>query len=277
MTDIGAAAAQPSGEGQGGAAEEGQNGSGLYDLSHIDPEIRPLVEGELKKFDGNVTKEFQKRAEAQKQWEPYEKLGLRDVPMEEMQELLEFRKLAQNPEQFKQWLSDVSEQVGVGGDLDFEKWSQMGQENGWYEDDGSIVEPEFNPQDLEKRIVESVQQQMAPLMEQFRKQETESRVNAQTQQIQSTLSELHEKHGEFDDEAVKRLALSFQDEPDAIQQGFDLYMKITGQSQSDLIEGKANGQPGQALNGGTPDTTPEKFTGFGDPRLKAAALARFKS
>jgi hypothetical protein len=244
-------------EGQGG--EETQ-GSGLYDLNSAPEEYRPFLEAELKKIEGNATKKFQEHADFRKQWEPYAELGLNDVPHEEVQDLLRLREIAQDPESFDQWLTVMAQQRGL---LDQAEGDPVEYE----EEDGG--EPDF---DFDALIEQKLQERLGPIQQQQEEQQREQRVSAAQQQIDSELASLKEAHGEFDDEAVCQLALAFADEPDAIQKGFERYQQITGGAQRSLVESKVS-QPGGAVEGGPPNTAPEKVQGFGE--AKRAARERF--
>src|SRR5690349_17553500 len=63
----------PAGEGQGDEV----NGGGLYDLASAPDDLRPFLEAELKKIEGNVSKRFQDHSQYRDQWSPYEELGVR--------------------------------------------------------------------------------------------------------------------------------------------------------------------------------------------------------
>src|SRR5215216_3395957 len=109
-----AAAVQTSGEPGGAEGTEQQPGLGLYDLSGAPEELRPFLEQELKKYDGNVTKKFQEHADFRKRFEPYQDLDFGDVPADELGELLQLRQVFQDPQQTQEWLSALNEELCLG-------------------------------------------------------------------------------------------------------------------------------------------------------------------
>lgn len=251
----------PAGDGQGIA------GLGLYDLSAAPEELRPFLEQELKKVDGEVTKKFQEHADFRKQWEPLEQIeGLSDVPAEELAELVQFREIASDPEQFEQWWESVGDKFGF-----FEgEGPEGGEELGG---DGGEEMPAWAQGLLDK--VESLEGQLAPVNEHLSAQERKDAVAAAEREIADEFAKLEQEH-ELDDDAkqaIGQLALSYGGEPDSIAKGFADWQKITGQAQGELADDKL-GQPRPAVTGGQPGTEPEKFEGLNDPKLKAAAKQR---
>jgi hypothetical protein len=109
----------------------------------------------------------------------------------------------------------------------------------------------------------------------------------QQQQLQQEASQWVdtelEKLGDLDDEtkdAVCRLAAGYTDEhgaptDDAIQKGYQDYLKLTGKAQGEIVDSKLTGQPQPGIESGSPDTSAEEFTNLNDEGLKAAAKARF--
>jgi hypothetical protein len=257
--DAGAAEAALSDPGQGATDFQG-----LYDLSAAPEELRPLLEAELKKVDANVTQRFMEHAEFKKKLGPLAEIeGLADVPPEDLKELMEFRELAGDEEQFESW------------------WFAVGKELGFFDDDGNPAEPGSNGNGepagglSEEKIAQLVQQAVGPLaerLEQFESQgQSEKAQQAATQEVESQLAALREEHGEFDEKLVRRLARDYVSEPDFIRKGFEDMLRITGQAQSQLVGDKLD-QPSPANRGGRPDTTTEPITTF--DQAKAAALQR---
>src|SRR6185295_507378 len=133
-----AAAAQ----GDPGATGEGTDqgvGLGLYDLSSAPEELRPFLEQELKKYDGNVTKKFQEHADFRKRFEPYADVDFGDVPADELGELLQFRQVLQDPEQLQEWLGALNQQLGLTPSTP-QEWYALGEQNGWLDDEGNLAE-----------------------------------------------------------------------------------------------------------------------------------------
>lgn len=262
-TESTATEVQPGGETPEGVVDPGQGQEafqGLYDLSAAPEHLRPLLEQELKKVDANVTRRFQEHADFKSKFEPLEGIeGLTDVPGEELSQLLEFREIASDPEQFEGW------------------WFQVGKELGFFEDDGSgpeagpegAAEPGGNPEIAQ--LMETVQTLSRRLEEFESKGETEKAQSAARQQIDKELGELRDQHGEFDESLVLRLARDYAEEPDAIKRGFEDMLKITGQAQSSLVTEKLD-QPTPATRGGLPDTSGQAPKTFQE--AQTAALQR---
>lgn len=262
-----AAATPPAGEGgEPASGEGGQGGLGdLYDLSQAPEELRPYLEQELQKIVGNVGRRFEEAADFRKQWEPFDKVeGLRDVPVEELQELVEFREVFSDEEKFEDWWTQVGEKLGF-----FE--GAEGEEEGEESPEGET--PAW-AQTLMERL-DALEGTVKPISESVSQQEARARQDAAQAAIDTTLDALEGEHGEFDRNAVATLAIPFSDDPieEAIKKGFAQYQQIAGKAQGELADSK-NGQPNPAKPGGQPDTSPQQFTDLNDPRLKAAARQR---
>lgn len=256
-------ATSPEGQGQG----EGVEGlSGLYDLSTAPEEVRPLLEAELKKIVGNVGKRFESHAEYRKQWEPYEQIeGLRDVPAEELTDLLQFREIAQDPEQLEQWWEQVGQQLGFfDQDGEGEEGEPVGQEAGL----------EQQLQQFREELLEQIRSEIDPLRQHVTTQQSEAAVREHQATIKSTLDALREEHGDFDRDAVLKLSQHYAGDEgteQVIRKAHEEYLGIIGRAQGELVDNKLN-QPEPAITGGQPDTAPQKITSFDG--AKKAALAR---
>jgi hypothetical protein len=226
---------------------EGGNGDapatpGFYDLSEVPPHLKSYVEAELKKIEGNVTPKFQEHAEFRKQWEPFAETGVADLSPDEVRELVEFRRMIQNEDAFREWHGQIGEQFG---------WSATAEPDGEPgEDDDDSFEfgtPDDDPPAWAKGLMEKVSE----LDKVIGQSQQERQVSETRDAIARQLAELHEKHGEFDDEMVAKLALSY-DTPDAIQKGFQDYTKLTAQIEQGLVERKLNQPETPELGGATP-------------------------
>lgn len=236
---------------------DGGNGAGSlpWDLESAPEELRPYLQSELKKIEGGITKKFQEASEYRKQMEPFAALseveGLTDIPAEDLSELVAFRQLIQDPEQFESWWSAVGEEMGFLNDGDGDDSESV--------DGAGGDEPPAWAQELMQRLdsLEGTTQQS----------EMQQREAAALQHIDSELKSLAQKHGEFDEDAVCQLAMAYDDE-DAIQKGFADYQRLTGKAQSELVESKS--APGSApVTGGGADTSPEPVGGFADAKRLA--------
>lgn len=258
-----AAAVQPDGAGVPGVDGQGADapGGGLYDLASAPDELRPYLEAELKKIEGNATRKFQEHAEYQKRMAPLEEMGLHDVDPEELQELLQIRQYAQDPEQFRSW------------------WETLGEQLGYFEPDGEPgaegeQEPPDQSQELMAKFQQMLDERLGPVEQQARSQAEEQRVEQERTAISEELSELREQHGEFDENVVCQLALAYADDDDAIAKGFADYQRLVGGAERGLLANKSD-QPSAPMGGGQPASNVEEIKTFDD--AKKAAMERLRA
>lgn len=238
-------------------------GNEFYDsiLSDVPQEHRPYVESAIKEFDGRVTKKFQEAAEYRDQWQPYEELGINEYDPESLQSLLQFAEIANDPDTFREW------------------WEKVGDEQGWTDDlilsdnDDDEDDDEFNKQELMEQFAQMLDERMQPLTERERAREEESRLNAAEQAIDEQMEQLKQEHGEFDEQAVYKLALAYSDEDNPIELAFKDYQSLVGDIEKGTLESKS-GQPPPSEAGGRPNTTAQPITTWED--AKEAAVERFK-
>lgn len=249
---------------------QGQQDGGLYDLSSIPEDLRPAVEPVFKQFDANVTREFQKRAEALNAWKPYEELGVNQIPTEELQQLLQFRELASDEGQFKDWVRQAAESLGV---LD-----QQGPDDEF----GYGDEPQgLTEERVKEMLQEALQQDVGPIKQHFEAQEREKAITEHQTKIGERIDELAQKHkielGDKQRQAVFRLALSYGEDPQGIDKGFADYQELVGGAERGVFQQKL-GQPSPAEAGGRPASSPERITTFEDAkRAFKEDLARGRS
>jgi hypothetical protein len=241
---------------------EGGSGSGLYDLDAAPPELRPHLERELKKIEGNATKRFQEAAQYRQQWAPYEQLGVNQLPPEQVAQLLQFYSLTQDPEAFEDWWETVGEQMGFAGDPD--------DPDAEGEDD-----VQADPEEILRVVAQFLDQRLAPIQQRFQSFD-EQQVQIQANDwLEDELDALQEEHGELDKDtrdAVLRLALA-HDGPDAIKQGFADFQRITANGQRQLVTDKRR-QPRPAERGGRPATGATAPTNFKDAQKLAMERMR---
>lgn len=254
-----AAEAQPTDAPEAVESSQGADAyHGLYDLSAAPEELRPLLEAELKKVTANVGRRLEDHANYRKRYEALDGIdGLTDVPPDELKELLEFRQVAGDQEQFEAWWSAVGEELGF---LDGDAGAPESDDLGGDDPAGQVGEL--------RQLVESLQERLDNYETQG---QTEKAREQAKQDIDRELAALTEQHGEFDQGLVLRLARDYASEPDAIQRGYEDYLRVTGQAQSELVEDKLD-QPTPANRGGRPDTTTPQITTF--DQAKEAALQR---
>lgn len=231
-------------------------GLGLYDLSAAPEEIRPFLEGELKKVEANVTRKFQEAADFRKKYEPYEGIdGLTQVEPDELSRLLAFhQEVLSDPQAFEEWYRAVGEEFG---------FSQQPQGDPNADPDDPDAS-DFSDPSLEaaiERVLERVDERLAPFEQQMTESQQEQRITEAQEEIRQELDALKEANGEFNEDLVCQLALAYDGAPDAIQKGFADYQRFMGDTESAVFEGKDD-TPGAANTGGTPATGVEPVTDF---------------
>lgn len=234
------------------APVEGQGqpqANGLYpDLSGVPDAVRDAVMPLLKEYEGNVTKKFQEAAEFRKQWEPYGELGINDVQPDELQELLAFRQIAQDPEQFREWHQAVAEELGFN------------------QDPGET--PESGEPDFKSLIAEALDERLGPIEQAYQSQQESTALQQAETFINTKLDELAAEHGEFDRDAVCQLALAYDNQPDALERAHKDYSRLIGAAEKNLLDGKLN-QPETPQQGGQPPSSVPQVKTF--EQAKAAA------
>lgn len=258
--DAGAAAvaAAPEGQGQGAAP------SGLYSLDTIPENIRPQVEPIFKEWEGNVTREFQKRAEAVQAWEPYDQLGLREYAPDDIGKLIEFAQLVSDDDAFKTWVQEQATGLGL-----LEAQAAAGAE-----EPGADAAAQGAGQEM--LTAEAVQQQIQQALEADRQAREQSQAQAdQLEQvassIRSTLDGLKEAHPDLDEDLVLAIAgtVDHDDPVECVKQGFARLQGALGQAEKAAFK-SALDAPETPETGGRADATAEKPTSF----LDAGARAR---
>lgn len=235
-----------------------QGDSGLHDLSTFSDEIRPQVESLLKEIEGNTTRKFQQASEYKKQWEPYEELGLNEYQPEQIQQLLEFAKIAGDQDAFAEWWKNAGEELGLSAGDDPEDDADLG---------------ELSQQEINAMIERSVAEKLAPIQEKETAREQEARISEAEAEIRDQLDKIKADHPNVDEDMILRLAYTYEDDDDPISKGFEDYQKLLGQGESGLFEQKVN-QPKPSESGGAPASTPpiidsyDKAEEFGRERMR---------
>ena len=210
----------------------------------------------------NVTKKFQDHAEYRKGWEPYENLGVNKVDPQDLEQLLAFNELANDPEQFDNWLRSAAEERGL--------FEQAQPEEDLYGNPyADEAAQQVNPDQIQQMIAE----QIGPLYEQAQAQQEQAAIQEATENIQSQLDGLHEKHGDFPDEIICQLAMAYET-PDGIAQAFGDYQNLIAQTERGVVEQKL-AEPSSPESGGTANTVAPQDMNWETAR--EAAIARLKA
>ena len=240
-------------EGQG---DSGGQGAAPYQeyLDRIPEEMRGEIEPVFKEWDANTTRRFQESAERQKQWEPYEELGITQLPVEEAQWLLQFRDAAlNNPQAVQQWWDEYAQQNGLTPQQAAEQ-QQPGQgvEDFFATDDQAVAKL------LDERLG-PLQQQVEQFNQWREQQDYTARVAEAERYVEGQIEELQAKHpNEFDRELVEKLVGQYveSDPEHAVQRAFDDSRALIAQIEKRTLQGKAN-QPAPAESGGVAVSAPE--------------------
>lgn len=235
---------------------------GLYpDLSSLPEDLREAVMPHLKAMEGNITRKLQEAADYRKTWEPYKEMGIPDLDPEELQELLQFRELAQDPDQFRAWHQEIGKQLTP------QEEAQQAAENG-----------QLTADSVKTMLEQALEQRLGPIQKSYEEQEQQRLYQEAESQVNSKLDALQEQHGEFDRDAVCQLALAYDGEgPDAVAKGFADYQRLIGSAEKGVFQSKLD-QPATPETGGRPATQVQKITSFGEASTAAkevlAAAAR---
>lgn len=231
---------------------QGQDDPGLYDLSTVPDEYREHVAQIAKQIDGNVTRKFQEAAEYRKQWEPLEQLGIKDVPVEDLEALLQFNGILDDEEQFDAWLRATAQQRGI-----------LDADDDDYEDDD---EQDPEPQQINDPRLDAIYQD-------YEARQQEQRVAQVEQEIKGAFEDLHKKYGDFPEETVARLALSEEGTvAEQLAAAVETYQQIVNGSQKALLDKKAD-QPDPPEQGGRAAAAQPALS-FSDPALREQAKQR---
>lgn len=238
--------------------------------------IRPFLEDTLGKITPTLRERFE---EASKH--PFVDYQDRLQPLVQpdedgqvpLQGILDFVEMTDDPnrvEEFQQWWQQVGEALGFTGDHGTEPEGDGGGEGG-----------QGQPSELQelREAVQALQQQLSHTTQQ-------QEIDQTAQRLDRELTGLMDQRGVKDDDDgsvrqwIYRLALSYGQDPKALEHGLDDYLKLTGGAQQELLNGAgqetATYEPGgPSLGGGAPDMEPEMVKGFRD--AKQIAMQRFKA
>lgn len=249
-TDTSAGPAPDAQPPEGGQGPEATAEAGLYDLSQAPEELRPYLEAELKKIEGNVTRKFQEHADVRKRMEALEQAGLpSDMAPEDISHMVGMFQTISDPEAFEEFWYRAGEELGYFAD---------DEEGGEVEGDGSDVASDTSVDQIAQHILSQIDERLGPIEEQMSQQEAQAREAEAAEEIRQELAELHEKHGDFDEDAVCELALNYEG-PDALERGYMRLQEILGGNEKSWFNDRDG--PRQ-MQGGESNTAAEPVTDF---------------
>lgn len=250
------------------AEENGESGlpMGMQDLSdlNLSDEQRTALTGKVQEWNQGVQSEFQKRADAMKQWEPYKNIGVHEVEPDELADLLELREVLSDQERLAAWHKALGEQLKLN-------------------DNGQQPPPEQQTQGLtEEKIKEMfsgmLNEALTPINQRFSKQDETDRVAQARTRIDTDLKTIDPENKLTDDvkNTICQLSLAYADSESGetgIAKGFADYQKLVGATEQNMFNSKQN-QPNPAVPPGSPATNTSPVTSYQD--AKAAALERIR-
>ena len=244
MAEQGQAGAAP----QGTGVEQGSQGNGLHEsfISSAPEHLRDAARELVPYWDPYVQKQFTEHSQFRKSMEPYEQLGISDVDPQELQELLEFREILQDEDQFRQWYESIGELMG-----DPQAQQEIADELG--------LPPEL------LQTINETQQAVQALLQQQQAQAQQQALQQTAQEVRQELDALKKDNPNLTDEDedfICTLALKY-DTPDALQKGFQDYQKLMGRAEQGVFNSKTSPDLRVApVSGGNSDTSTEPVTTF---------------
>lgn len=253
MADQGAPAGNAA---EGTGADPGSQGNGLHESfissapEHLQDAARELVPY----WDPYVQRQFGDHANYRKGWEPYEQLGVNEIEPSELQELLDFREIIQDEDQFREWYNNVGELLGDQGQDTQDTADEYG------------LPPEL------LQSIQGMQQELAQMREEREQQAQQQALHQTAAEVRQELDGLKKQNpnlSEEDEEYICTLALKY-DTPDALQKGFQDYQKLMGRAEKGVFQNHTDPSLRVApVSGGNNNTSVEPVTSF-DQASRAA-------
>lgn len=239
------------------ATDQGGDSGGLYDLNSVPEDYRPHVEKIAKEIDANVTRKFQEAAQYKSQWEPYEQLGINEYEPEQLEQLLTFAEIANDPDSFKEW------------------WTNVGNEYGFMEQNDDVddidVDDDNDPAELVEALLE---EKLGPLYQKELEREEQARIAEAEEMIDREVAALKEQHGDFNEDIIYKLALAHEGN-DAIQKAFQEYQELVSNTEKQTVTDKSNPPvvpegPGAANTNQNVPTNFDEASAMAKERMKAS-------
>src|SRR6266496_462591 len=212
-------------------------------ISALPEELQEDAGKYVEHWDKYVQDKFGENAEEIKGWEPYSNIqvdentaiNIRDIPPEELAELLAWREIANDPEELAKYSGEqeVPEDPQVAQLL-----QQVTELSAW------------------KQQQEQQSAQMAQ----------EAQVAQAQTWVDSELGKIKEQYPKLSDQDIDDIcALASRYEPadDVIQKGFKDFQEIVARTEREFFQKKA-GQPRPAESGGAPNTAAEPIRTYDD-------------
>lgn len=244
----------PAGNADGGTGtENGSQGNALHEsfISSAPEHLRDTARELVPIWDSYVQRQFTDHANYRKNWEPYEQLGVNELDPGELEELLNFREIVQDEDQFREWYNNVGELLG----------DNQGNPN----DEGDAGDYDLPPELLQ--AIGSMQQQLNELSQERQMQAEQQALNQTAAEVRQELDQLKAQNSNLDwneelEDTVCTLALKY-DSPDALQRGFQDYQKLVGKAENGVFNNRTDPALRVApVSGGNNNTSVEPVTTF---------------
>lgn len=253
----GTAMSEPEAEGvpveapDAGTQSQGSPADGLYDLSTVPEHLHEHVLPIAKEIEGNVTRRFQEAAEYRKQWEPYEELGLDEFEPTALEQLLAIGHLAQDEDQFNEWLLQTAEARQLLEPEAAEYGEGEGDDELGYDDDYAGGNGGLTADHVQAMIGDALEQALGPIAGRFEAQDQEQRMQETSKQIDSTLDAIEKEYGsEINRDRILQLSLAYTDQGlDAVRRGFEDWKADRTEVERGMFDSRA-GVPGTPETGG---------------------------
>jgi hypothetical protein len=252
MADQGASVGN-AGTGTGPENGNGSQGNGLHEsfISSAPEHLRDAARELVPYWDPYVQRQFTDHANYRKNWEPYEQLGVNELDPGELEELLNFREIIQDEDQFREWYDNVGQLLGANQDD-----GDVGDNTGDYD-----IPPEL------MQAISSMQQQLNELSQERQMQAEQQALNQTAAEVRQELDQLKAQNSNLEwneelEDTVCTLALKY-DTPDALQRGFQDYQKLVGKAENGVFNNRTDPALRVApVSGGNNNTSVEPVTTF---------------
>lgn len=259
-----------------GAPGQGSPADGLYDLStvpeHLHEHLLPIV----KDIEGNVTRRFQEAAEYRKNWEPYEGIGLDDFEPSAIEQLLAIGHLAQDEEQFNEWLlatADARQLLEPEGE-DYDDYGDAEYDEDYEYEGAGNGRPADYVLAMQERL-EAIEQALEPIAGRFEAQDQQEAMQQMSRQIDGVLDQIEKEHGsEINRDRVLQLSLAYSDRGlDSIRQGFEDWKQDRTEIERGMFD-RRRGVPSTPERGGTAASNVEAPQTFEEAAEAAKEIMR---
>jgi hypothetical protein len=224
---------------------QGDSGTGIFDsyLQNVPEDGREVVQGYLKDAERDVNERLQEASQLKETWGGYDQYvgPYREQysPEDLAQVLAWHQQTMQDDNSYQEWLKTAAAEAGL--------IQQAEQETDPLEEEGNL-----SKEQIQQLVNEQATAQLGPLQERLELWETEKLTEAETIQINSTLSSLEQEHKITlnKDQKAMVMDLGMNDESDNwLETGFDRFRTIYAEGGKLFVQ-NAQSLPGAHLTSG---------------------------